>query len=174
MKIKITQSKISNLYSFISNLSQWNKLVCVPQRKKEWLQKTGKLNKKEKEALKKFSQIFQKAKFNLEKIFLYENPKKIWQILAKKIGKTNAFNIQSIFKILEGRFNKIWKSENKKLKKIAKEFSQRKSEIKANLEIIRKLCGLQKTLPQKIELRLLLSSNKKKNARDGHLKKLLF
>jgi hypothetical protein len=150
MKIEIKYPKTTNLYSFISNLSQWNELVCVPQRKKEWIQKTGKLSQKEKDALREFRQIFQKTKINLEPIFLFENSKKIWSILSEKIGKANSDKIQSIFKIFENRFNKIWHKENEKLRRIAKGFINKKPRIDNNLEIIGKLCGLKKQqLPKK-------------------------
>lgn len=164
MKIEIKQPKISNLYSFISNLSQWNELVCIPQRKREWLQKIGKLSKQEKEALLAFSQIFQKAEINLEPIFLFEETQKVWKIVSRKIGRTKAYKIQSIFRIFNTRFEKIWKIENKKLKIIAKKFKNKESQINKNLEILRRLCGLKKSrIPLSIEVRLLLSSTDQKD-----------
>lgn len=159
MKIEIKYPKLTNLYSFISNLSQWNELVCVPRRKKEWVKKTGKLSQRERMALKEFSQIFQKAKINLEPIFLFESHKKVWPILSKEISQESCHKIRSIFRIFESRFDKIWKDEKKKLKRIAKEFINKKFQISRNLEDIEKLCGLSKEqLPQKMEVRLLLSS----------------
>jgi len=41
MKLNIKKYKLTNLYLFISELSQWNELLCVAQRKKEWVKKTG-------------------------------------------------------------------------------------------------------------------------------------
>jgi hypothetical protein len=164
MKIEIKYPKLANLYSFVSNLSQWNKLVCVPERKKEWIQRTGGLSQKEKKYLEEFSQIFQKAEINLEPVFLFENSKKVWLIVSKKIGKINSSKIQLIFKIFGNRFKKIWDKENKKLKILAQELIKRKPQINHNLEIIKKLCGLTKQrLPQKIKVILLLSSGLKED-----------
>ncbi len=162
--MEIKHPKITNLYSFISNLSQWNELVCVPQRKKEWIQKTGSLSQKEKDALKEFRQIFQGAKINLEPIFLFKDPKKVWPILLKEIGKAKANKIQSIFKVFEDRFNKIWGKEKEKLERIKKDFINKESQISNNLKIIQKLCRLRKQrLPKKIEVKLLLSSSSKED-----------
>lgn len=159
MRIEIKYPKLVNLYSFASNLSQWNEVVCIPQRKKEWLAKTGELQPQEKVALKVFSEILQQAKSNLETIFLFEKPNKVWPNISKQIGKTKTIQIQSILKLFENRFDKIWPKENKKLKTIAHKFEARNSQINNHLDIIRKLCGLTKQqLPKKIEVRLLLSS----------------
>lgn len=171
MKIEIRYPKIANLYSFISNLSQWNELVCVPQRKKEWIQKTGSLNQNEKDSLKEFEQIFQGAKTNLEPIFLFEDPRKIWPTLLKRIGKTKSEKIQSVFKIFESRFNKIWNKEDKKMKGLKKNFIDKKSQIDDNLEIIKKLCRLEKQqIPEKIEVKLLFSSNAKEDCQGWSFK----
>ena len=160
MKIEIKYPKLANLYSFVSNLSQWNKVACVPQRQKEWIQKTGKLKPQEKANLNTFSKILQQTKINLEPIFLFEEYKKVWPTISRKVSKTESEQIQLIFKIFENRFNKIWSEENKKLKIIAKKFKGQNSQINSRLETIRKLCGLKKQqLPKKIEVRLLLSSN---------------
>ncbi len=160
MKIEIKYPKLANLYSFVSNLSQWNKVVCVPQRKKEWIQKTGKLKPKEKANLNTFSKILQQTKINLESIFLFEEYKKVWPTISRKVNKTESEQIQLIFKIFESRFNKIWSEENKKLKIIAKKFKGQNSQINSRLETIKKLCGLKKQqLSKKIEVRLLLSSH---------------
>lgn len=169
MKFDIKYSKISNLYSFISNLSQWNELVCIPQRKKKWLKKTGKLTLIEKKTLKKFCQIFQKTKFNLEIIFLFGETKKIWQTLVKKIGRRKTLEIQKILKILENKFKLIWPIENKKLKVIARSFRGKISRINSNLKIIQKVCGLTyKQLPKKVKLRLFLSSNDREDCQSWY------
>ena len=174
MKFDIKYSKISNLYSFISNLSQWNELVCVPQRKREWLKITGKLSIDQKRALKNFCQIFQSSKSNLEPIFLFGETKKIWLNLAKEIGNEKMIEIKKVFKILEDKFNLIWPPENKKLKAITKTFKSEVSRINSNLKIIQKLCGLtDKQLSQKIELRLLLSSNKKEDCQGWYFNEIM-
>ncbi|MCX6737070.1 MAG: hypothetical protein NTW73_03245, partial [Candidatus Parcubacteria bacterium] len=158
MKIQISQPKISNLYSFISQLSQWNGLVCVPKRKATWLKRTGILTSKDKLALKKFTKIFRQAHINLESIFLFEDQKMIWANVRKIIGRVKTEEIKLIFNELENRFNIIWSEESKKLKIIAKIYQNQKHTINKNLKVITSLCGLaQNEWPEVINLRLILS-----------------
>ena len=174
MKIKVKQPKIINLYSFISHLSQWNELVCIPQRKKEWLKKTGKLTNAEKQALSEFSEIFQKAQSNLEPIFLFNDEQEIWPNLIKKVGNQKTLRTQAIFKILEKKFGLIWQTENKKLKVIRESFESNEAKVKSNLLVIEKLCGLAKNqLPSQIELKLLLSSNQKEECQGWSFKEVV-
>ncbi len=158
MKIQISQPKISNLYSFISQLSQWNGLVCIPKRKAMWLKQTGILTNKDKLALKKFTKIFRQAHINLEPIFLFEDQKMIWANVRKIIGKVKTKEIKLIFNEFEDRFDIIWPEENKKLKIIAKVYQSQKHTINKNLKVIASLCGLtQNEWPKVIKLRLILS-----------------
>ena len=62
MRFNIKINKLANHYLFVSELSQWNELICHPQRKKEWIKKTGRLSTKEKVALENFSKILKEAK----------------------------------------------------------------------------------------------------------------
>ena len=171
MKIEVKYPKQTNLYSFVSNLSQWNELVCVPQRKKEWIKRTGKLNQEEEKNLNEFSKVLQEAESNLETIFLFEKPKDIQALISKEISKEKFEIIKQTFKVFEGRFNKVWNEEYENLKVIEKKFNEKKSQIDKNLEDIKKLCGLtKKQLPQKIETTLILSSTLKEDCQGWSFK----
>lgn len=161
MKLNIKKYKLTNLYLFISELSQWNELLCVVQRKKEWLKKTGQLTSQEKEALKEFSKIFIDAPNNLELIFLFKQPKNIWLNVQKQIGKEKTDRLKQIFKLFELRFNKLWPKEKIKLDKIEKLFKASQQTIEQNLSLILNLCGLKKSqLPKSVEIILLLNSSR--------------
>jgi len=162
MKIKTEIPKTANIYSFISHLSQWNELTCIPQRKKEWLAKTGKLSNDEKKSLEKFCLIWQKSKFDLELFFLFNDQKKIWPNLTKKIGVKKTLEIKKIFEVFENKFNLIWQNGNKKLNILLKEFEKKDGMVQKKLEVIQKLCDLKNSqVPKKIKLKMLLSGNKK-------------
>lgn len=154
MGLEKSYLKFSNLFLFVSDLSQWNSLTYSPQRKEKWVRITGKLNSEEKNKLKQFSGILQQAEDNLELEFLFRNS-------ATKSTLKNQKEIEEIFKILshfESRFDLIWKSEKKKLKAIAGKISLDNPQIKENLKIIKNLCGLSESqLPEKIILKLLIS-----------------
>ncbi len=162
MKIEIQKSKLSNLYSFISNLSQWNELVCVLNRKKEWIKITGKLNSQEKKYLKDFSLIMQKSPSNLEVIFLFSDKKNIWKEIENEIGKEKTIILKKIFSIFTERFNFLWLKEEKKINSIKNYFLKNIHYIDSNLKIIEKLCNLEKKQSaSKIILKILLSSSRK-------------
>ncbi len=162
MKIEIQKSKLSNLYSFISNLSQWNELVCVLDRKKEWMKITGKLNSQEKKYLKEFSLILQKSPSNLEVIFLFSDKKNIWKEIENEIGKEETIILKKIFSIFTERFNFLWLKEERKINSIKNYFLKNIHYIDSNLKIIEKLCNLEKKhSASKIILKILLSSSTK-------------
>lgn len=174
MKLKIKITKFSNKYSFLSHLSCWNDLTCVPQRKKEWTKKTGTLNKREKEALLEFGKMLRDSRKDLETYFLFGNQSRIWEELKKFIGKKKTQKIQNIFNLFEKRFQKIWPAEKEKLLKIRKEFEKRKKEIDKDLNLIKKLCNLTKQqMPKEIELKLILSSNNKEESQGWSYKNIV-
>jgi len=149
---------LSNFYLFISELSQWNSLVCFPERKKAWIQKTGDLTAGERIALKEFAVIFQGAKNDLEAIFLFEKPGKVWRTLEGKVGKEQAKRIYSIFDLFRGKFERLWKIEKGRLGVIANKFRYMKPSFRQDLKTVEKLCGLSKRKSLQVELRLLMSS----------------
>ncbi len=174
MEIIIEYPKLVNLYSFISNLSQWNDLVCIPERKKEWIKRTGKLNKKDVDALNRFSRLFQESELNIENIFLYDNPQYIWRILSKKIGCEKTKELRDIFALFKERFNVIWSKDINKIKRIEQEFSKQKNLLNKNLNIIKNLCGIpQNRLSTEIRVRLILSSNIKEESQGFAYKNII-
>lgn len=161
MRLSIKQIKLSNLYSFLSHLSQWNELVCVPSRKREWLRRTGILLPYEQQALLRFSKILQEAKNNLEPIFLFGSPKKIWTLVSQEVGFKNAKDLQKVFNLFKNRFEKIWEIDEKRLKRITQKFRERIQEINEHAYFIERLCGVMNAQRDYlVEFRPLLSSSK--------------
>lgn len=162
MKLKLQISKIKNMYSFISNLSQWNDLFCVKQRKKEWLAKTWPLSDIEKKSLRLFAKILRETDFDIENLFLFENDKKIWSGLSEQIDAKQTQQLKIIFKTFEHRFEKVWKQNIKKINLIKKGISKKTEIINKNIKIIDTLCDLpSKDLSPDIIVYILLSSNVK-------------
>jgi len=160
MKFDIKINKLSNLYLFISELSQWNELICVPSRKKEWLKQTNYLNPKEKQALKEFSQIFIQASGNPELTFLSEQDKNIWPKITKQIGSKQTQKLKEIFKLFENKFQKIWPSKKEKLAKISKHIKNKQKQIDKKILLICQLCHVKpQSLPAKLDLFLFMNSS---------------
>ncbi|MFH1551388.1 MAG: hypothetical protein ABIC36_00735 [bacterium] len=159
MKIKIIKSELANLYLFISNLSQWNELVCIPKRKREWIKQIGKLKDEEKNLLEEFAKILQESNDNLEPIFLFSEPKMVWLLLTKNIGKNKTRQIRLIFDFFKVKFKEIWSKDKIKINRIATAFEKKNSEIKKNLKIISGICGFkQERANDEIQVKLLLSA----------------
>lgn len=157
MKFTFEISKTKNLYLFIAELSQWNKLTCFPQRKKVWLRKIGGLSKKGKVLLKNFSNIMQWAENNLEDIFLFEKTQNIWKRI-NHVNQNDAGQLHRIFQSFEKKFNLIWQPEKNNLQKLANIINKQIKIIKPGISLIQKLCGIEKEpLSKNIKLNLLLS-----------------
>lgn len=158
MKIEKSYPKLSNLFLFVSDLSQWNNLTCLPKRKKEWIKKTGNLNQQEKDKLKKFSDILQQTENNLELVFLF-GKNDAEDILKKKNNQKKIKEISDILVFFKEKFDLIWENEEKKLKSISRQINLKNIIIKENLKKIQKLCGLSnKQLPEKVALKLFISA----------------
>lgn len=162
MKITIKISKLKNIYSFVANLSQWNELSCVKQRRKEWLARTGPLNNTEKKLLRLFAKILRETDFEIETLFLFEDDQKIWSSLNKYIGLEKTQQLKSILKAFNYRFYKIWKKDIVKINLIKSTIFKNKEAINKNIGAINKLCGLSKS--PDITLYILLSGNTKEES----------
>lgn len=133
MKIEFKVSKLSNLFFFVSNLSEWH-FSCRPAYNQEWVKETGPLNKKEINALNEFKKIIKKYGFfydkknkskYLGKIFYFYAENEIWKQLEKTVNKKEFSKIKDIFEILTPRFQKIWDARalKSRIKTIEKSFS---------------------------------------------------
>jgi hypothetical protein len=160
MNIDITYetSELSNLYAFVSDLSNWN-LSVFPARRKEWIQRTGRLTRKDSGILKKFSDIHKTSNPLLFLLFFdptYANPLKI---LNRKIGKEKAVEIKNILDYFNPRFQKIWKVEKVKLEHIQKKLEREDIGKKSIVKDIAILCGLKKGAENKITCYLGISAS---------------
>lgn len=115
MKINIEYkiSELSNLYSFVGDLSQWSPSI-FPLRKKEWIERTGALTKSDYQILNEFKKI------HIENQLLFLNffdPKcQIpWNCIENKTGKNKSAKLKNILEYFQPRFNKIWPEEKTKL-----------------------------------------------------------
>lgn len=159
MRFRVSFTKLGNQFSFISNLTEWH-FSCEKEYNKVWLEKTGALNDKEKEALKQFRKILKRYGFKKEKDkvtwvgtpFIIFSERKAWQKVKERMGEKEDREIKKIFNLFEPRFGKIWKKEVLKLKR-AKELLKRELMLKSK-KIDKTLSALSKfynqTLPKRI------------------------
>lgn len=160
MRFEIKINKLASQYLFISELSQWNDLYCIPERKKEWVKKTGKISLEETQELKKFSKILRNAPEGTEWLFIFEEKDKVWYEIEKRLNKSDFRILKQIFVLFNKKFNLIWEEEEKKLEKISKHINKNKKQIDKNLLIIKKLTGVKKN-NFLIKIHLLMDSSKK-------------
>lgn len=115
MKYRITYSRISSLFFFISNLAEWH-FSCRPEYNKVWIEQTGALTEKESEAVREFGEIMQKYGFEYRKnkplylgqYFFLFSEKDIWEAVKKNVTEAEYKKIREIFRILDPRFKRIW------------------------------------------------------------------
>jgi len=148
--MKVSYQKSASLFLFVSDLSQWNNLTCLPERRKEWIRITGKLSEKNRKDLEKFSKILQNSKNNLEIVFLFGKN-------TEGFPKKETEEISEILKFFKERFDLIWEEERKKLKNMVDSFGSETRVIKNYLPIIQRLCGLSKNKISNVNLKLLIS-----------------
>ena len=138
MKFQIEISKIFNKFHFISNLTEWH-FSCRRNCNKRWLELTGPLNKQEKESLKKFTKILNKYNFGerfIGKSFVAKNEKDAWKNLKIQLTKKEFSELEDIFSVFDGRFEKLWKKEKKNLYN-GKQIFKRRLSNKKIIKIIR-------------------------------------
>lgn len=135
MKVQPTISKISNLYFFISNLSEWHQSFR-PKYNEFWLREKP-LSDQEKKLLTRFAEIhrdygFDNKNFYLGRIFfLSEDP---WKELDEKTAYSE--EVKNIFQEFEGRFKQIWRESEKVLisqKKIITDYFKNESETNQSI-----------------------------------------
>ena len=150
-------SDISNRYSFVSDLSNWNNAV-FPKRRKEWIKRTGKLTSDDLLFLEKFSAIHRTSDPLLFLIFFdpqYPDP---WQMIAKKIGTQKEEELKDILDYFDVRFQKIWRTEKPKLEKLRRRFIRRDISATATVKNIVRLCGIKGKSTQRIACFLGMSA----------------
>lgn len=149
MKYKITYTRISNLFFFISNMAEWH-FSCRKEYNKAWIEQTGVLTEKESGAIKEFGEIMREYGFEYKKnkfvylgqyFFLYSE-KDVWAEVSKNVTESEYKKIREIFKILDLRFKKIWNEKGirewgKLLKKTAESENGKKLMIEVEQSVNR-------------------------------------
>ena len=141
LKFRFYFTKTGNLFHFISNLSEWH-FSCRERYNKIWLEETGPLNDKEKQALKRMGNLF--LKYNFESNFLgipfITNPDTVvWEKVKNWVDEEEFNELKETFSVFEPRFEKIWQSEEAKLAKwkntLTKELTKQKyQDLEKDLE----------------------------------------
>ena len=157
LNLNIKISKFSNLYSFVSDLSQWGDYKYYGHRRKEWIKKTGRISQKENKLLLDFKNIHEKLDEHIEIFFIFNNKKEIKKELKSILSIEDIDYIFYILKCFEKRFNIIWDIVEKKLLWIKKQIGTESVVIKNIILDIFTLCGLDTKEPFKINILLLIS-----------------
>jgi len=132
--ITFKYTKLSNQFFFISNLADWH-YSCRKHYNDVWL-KDNPLTQSEKQAIEKIKPVLCKYSFgekSVVKAFFQDN--KQWEHLVETTNKKEYKILQDIFQIFQERFDQIWESEEKKIKKW-KELLENSEAIKSK-EIIK-------------------------------------
>lgn len=87
VRFKYKNIKFFNLYSFVSDLSQWGDYKYYEYRKKECIKKTGKISSKENKLLLDFKNIHEKSNKHIEIFFIFSN------IISNIVCVTSVFSI---------------------------------------------------------------------------------
>ena len=155
LNLNIKISKFSNLYSFVSDLSQWGDYKYFEYRKKEWIRKTGKLSKKENNLLLRFKNIQEKSNEHIELFFIFEKESEIKKKLKHVLSREDLGCIFYILSCFENRFNVIWENIEKKLL-WTKERIEKKNIDPVIVDIF-SLCDINKKDRLKVDINLLIS-----------------
>jgi hypothetical protein len=157
-KLSYILSESSNLYSFVSDLSNWNSSV-FPLRRKEWIRRTGKLTRKDSEMLKRFGAIHAASDPLLFLLFFDPHHADPLRALDKKIGKKKTSEIREILEYFHVRFYKLWPTEKAKLERMRKMLMREKIGEKSTVKSIMRLCGVKKIKDEQIFCYLNMSAS---------------
>jgi hypothetical protein len=162
MKFFIQITKTANKFHFISNLTGWH-FSCREKDNKRWLERTGKLTQKEKDALELFTKILKKYDFGenfIGRPFIRSTEKEIW----KNIEQSKIFevyeSIREIFSIFDKKFERIWEKEKSRLNFWKIKLQKYLSKYKKTKEIFRKskIFFRARNIPSIMEIHLLIGS----------------
>jgi len=136
--ITFTYTELSNQFFFISNLAEWH-FSCKKHYNDIWLENNP-LSKEEKEAIVKIKPILQKYGVHRKLknkyvgvVFFLDDTQ--WEHLSEMVTEKDYKIFQDVFNIFQKRFDQIWKTEEKKIKKW-KEILENSEAIKSK-EIIK-------------------------------------
>jgi len=117
LKYRFHFTKTGNLFHFISNLTEWH-FSCRKKYNKIWLEETGPLSNKEKQALRKIKGLLLKYNFESKFLgipFITSPDESVWRKVKNWVEKDEYNDLQKVFSIFELRFERIWQNEETKL-----------------------------------------------------------
>jgi len=126
LEFKFHYTKTANLFYFVSNLAEWH-FSCRKNYNKIWLEKTGALDDKEKQALKQLAKLLIKYHFSsgqkgpddpskfLGIPFTVYSDNEVWGKVEEWVEPEELLMLKNIFEVLGSRFEKLWVEEEPKL-----------------------------------------------------------
>lgn len=174
MKFKFIIKKSANFYFFVQSLLEW-RLYNNARHDLFWKEKLERLSSKEKNALEEFEKIrsdYQPgATFFEDAFFISDSP---FEVLRKNLSEKKYKTVKNSLKILEKKFNFVYKEHLPFLKqwlKILKQEFDKLDKTSCSTRIINILNKLYKAKPRvkKVHVYLLLSSPLTTAGRAGHI-----
>lgn len=126
LEFKFHFTKTANLFHSISNLAEWH-FSCRKNYNKIWLERTGALGDKEKQALERLAKLLikyhfssgQKGPNDLSKFlgipFTIYSDDEVWEKVEEWVKPEEFLVLRNIFEIFGPRFEKLWVEEEPKL-----------------------------------------------------------
>lgn len=126
LEFKFHFNKTGNFFHFLSNLTEWH-FSCRKNYNQIWLEKTGALDDKEKQALKQLAKLLIKYHFSsgqkgpedpskfLGIPFTISSDRDAWKKVEGWVEPEEFSTLKNIFEVFEPRFEKIWVEEKPKL-----------------------------------------------------------
>lgn len=121
----------SNLFFFVSNLSEWH-WSARKRYNDYWILKTGDLTLDEKDSLRQAGDIFSRYGFGDKYwglVLLKETDDLIWSKARRFFNPKDFANLRKICEILRPRFERIWREEYKNLIAWREKFSEVKDRL---------------------------------------------
>ncbi len=106
MRINFKISKAANKYFFISNLTEWH-FSSRSSYNKVWLEKSGPLSFKEKEALRTVKRVI-KSKLHYGRQFFLYPQRRVWTALKRELNPADYLTLKNAFNLFDRRFEKVW------------------------------------------------------------------
>jgi hypothetical protein len=161
-------NKKLNLLIFVGELSGLREGSWSHERYIDWIGHSGgKLTKKEKKEVIKFSNIFSNINYNyFEAHFVAFSGKKLNKQIIKIFGKSTVADINNILDSFLPRFEKMWRKKIVCLEKIEKFLKKESLKMNEVIKIIEKIFGCSGVYQQlkNMPIHLTLSSENKNDA----------
>lgn len=159
IEFKYEVNQTTNLFHFISNLTDWHFSVRKRYAEK-WLQQTGELTSEENKCLSEITELFKKYTFGKNywgKVFLTKLDNEVWKEAENAFGE-DAIKFKNLSDIFQKRFDLIWKKEESKLKEWQNLLKETEKDF-VNQDLIEDLSvlfGVTPEIEEDIQVNLLL------------------